>query len=97
MPNPHEPALASGVAQDAESRLGRESPGARSGLVAGLTRYDLSFLALVATALMVLCVVSGPGTPLFLFAIGAGAGLAIVWVRFRRSRHPNLKDDRPDE
>ncbi len=73
-----------------------DSPKATPRLVTGLTRYDLSFLALVAIALMVLCVFSGSGTPLFLIAIGAGAGLAVVWMRFRKSRHPSLRDDSPN-
>jgi hypothetical protein len=62
-------------------------------MVHGITRYDLAFIGLVCIALMALCVFSGTGTPLFIAAIGSGAALAGVWIRFRRTRHPSIKGD----
>ncbi len=88
-----EPNVLESAADEMQAGSQLDSHKATPRLVAGLTRYDLSFLALVASALMVLCVFSGPGTPLFLIAIGAGAGLAVAWMRFRKSRHPSLRDD----
>ncbi len=89
--------VAGDVVESTQAEPALATPKGRSSLVGGATRWDVSFLGLVAVALMVLCVVSGPGTPLFLLAIGAGAALAVGWVRFRKTRHPSLTDDRPDE
>ena len=66
-------------------------------MVHGVTRYDLVFTGSVCVALIALCVFSGAGTPLFLAAIGSGGGLAAFWLRFRKNRHPSIKDDEADE
>ena len=66
-------------------------------LVHGLTRYDNAFAAMVAVALMGLCVVSGAGTPLFVGAIAGGTGLAVLMLRLRKNRHPSIKEEEPRE
>ena len=78
---------------------GKEPPPTRgiTRLAHSLTRHDDAFAGLVALALMALCVFSGTGTPLFVGVIAAGGGAAVLLLRFRKNRHPSLKDDEPEE
>jgi hypothetical protein len=73
-----------------------QSAARSSGLVHGVTRYDTTFAGLVALALMGLCVVGSPGTPLFVGAIAGGGVFALLLHRARGRKRISIARDEPD-
>lgn len=73
-----------------------QSAARSGGLVHGVTRYDTTFAGLVALALMGLCVVASPGTPLFVGAIAGGGVFAFLLHRARSKKRISIARDEPD-
>jgi hypothetical protein len=78
-----------------EQLLSQVARPTQNGLVHGLTRHDTAFAGGVALVLMGICVFSGTGTPIFVWAIGAGAVAAVVLHRSVR-KSLTIKPDGPD-
>ena len=73
-----------------------QSTARSGGLVHGVTRHDTTFAGLVALALMALCVVGSPGTPLFVGAIAGGGVFAVLLHSARGRKRTSIARDEPD-